>query len=636
MSRQTVLKCAHFTVFLFALHDYIKAATNHYGTISVVGPAFVNRDVTLKATPFYPWGCQVEWKYIIDGETQIRTMNLEFATRYSEDESFFLKWKATVAYNKSDFYAVCSTNTTTRTSMVSLNMTDIVGQCGTLVLLNPVVQGADVKLGYFPSDLSLWYKTFLTRTWKKNSKEIQLREGHYVEETVTAYLYTLTVLNYDHRNEGSYILECNSTETTDYVQLYITGRPNYPVLGPKFPDFKTTECIYVYAGSDMHCITKKGANPVQVELLLGQKSFVLAESKEIKGFYRFHNVHQQMAGLSRQNVTCLVSNAALETPYDVHGVLCNVEKGSTPVLTVPEFLDGESSTAICEVHNAIPAPAIEIRVSTILLTDVQQTDSFNRSSNTFTSRAKSTKTNKRWNGKEMCCYRGSKHDFGLTKISICVNISIKYPPSNLSIFVNKMHEENSNNVSVCFLNLTCETDASNPPCTIEWSSVKDDIRYLHNSNWTNGESGSFRSVSNVLFNVTKDMAGGTITCSTRCDHFPSHLNASYEISFSGSQLHDNDNRTFSSTSRFPVKKVIIGTAIFCGLCILFIIVIGRCVLLKWRKVNETNTIEIVENQSDTLSDNGVLHIETEGVQYAVVQRRAATQRNETNHMVTTA
>ncbi|XP_052805592.1 uncharacterized protein LOC128234974 isoform X2 [Mya arenaria] len=376
----------------------------------------------------------------------------------------------------------------------------------------------------------------------------------------------------------------------------------------------------------MHCITKKGANPVQVELLLGQKSFVLAESKEIKGFYRFHNVTQQMAGQSRQNVTCLVSNAALVTPYDVHGVLCNVEKGSPPMLTVPEFLDGESSTAICEVHNAFPAPAIEIRVSTFLLPDVQQTDSFNRSSNTFTSRAKVTKTNKRWNRKEMCCTRDSKHDFGLTKMSTCVNISIKYPPSDLFIFVNKMYE-NSNNVSVCFLNVSCETDASNPPCTIEWSSDKDEIRYLHNNNWTNGENGSFRSVSNVLFNVTKDMAGGTITCSTRCDHFPLHLNASYKISFSGSQPHDNDNQTFTSTSRFPVKKVLIGTAIFCGL--LFIIGIGRCVYLKRQKISAVNITENVENHSVPSSDNGVLHITTEGVQYAVVQRQAATRRTET-------
>ncbi|WAR15272.1 hypothetical protein MAR_005377, partial [Mya arenaria] len=40
----------------------------------------------------------------------------------------------------------------------------------------------------------------------------------------------------------------------------------------------------------------------------------------------------------------------------------------------------------------------------------------------------------------------------------------------------------------------------------------------------------------------------------------------------------------------------------------------------------------VENHSDTSSDNGVLHIATEGVlQYAVVQRQAATQRIETEN-----
>ncbi|XP_052803814.1 uncharacterized protein LOC128233951 [Mya arenaria] len=626
MPRQWMLICAQLAVLASALFGYISAAPNHYGTISVVGPAFVNREVTLKATPFYPWGCHVEWKYIIDGQTQVQTMDADFATRYSADESFFLKWKATVAYNKSVFYAVCSTNTSIRTNIVSLNMTDIVGKCGTLVLLNQVVQGEDVKLGYFPSDLSIWYETSLRRTWIKNSKELKLREGYNVEEELSAYLYTLTVLNFDKKDEGSYVLVCNATATTESVQLYILERPSYPVLGPKSPDFNTTECIYVYGGSDLYCKTENGTNPVQVELKLDQNSFVLAESKEIKGLYRFHDLYQQMAGLSRQNVTCLVSNPALETPYDVHGILCNVEKGTRPVITVPEFLDGESSTTVCEVHNAFPAPAIEIRVGTFLLADVQQTDSFNISSNTFTSRAKATKTNKTWNGKQMCCT--SKHDFGLTKIPICKNISIKYPPSDLSIYVDKKHIY-SNNVSVYILNMFCETDASNPPCTIEWESDNDNLRYVHINKWTDRENGSFRSVANVLYNVTKDMAGVTITCSTICDHFPSHLNASYAISFSGSQTFGNDNQTFSSTSRYPIDKVLLGTGVSCGFCILFIIGIGRYVLLKRRKVNAINTIEIVENHSDTSSDNGMLHIATEGVQYAVVHRQAATRWTET-------
>ncbi|WAR04732.1 hypothetical protein MAR_020101 [Mya arenaria] len=37
----------------------------------------------------------------------------------------------------------------------------------------------------------------------------------------------------------------------------------------------------------------------------------------------------------------------------------------------------------------------------------------------------------------------------------------------------------------------------------------------------------------------------------------------------------------------------------------------------------------VENHSDTSSDNGMLHIATEGVQYAVVHRQAATRWTET-------
>ncbi|XP_052819532.1 uncharacterized protein LOC128245434 isoform X1 [Mya arenaria] len=416
----------------FAVFGYICAAMYQYGTISVVGPAFENMEVTLKATPFYPWGCDVEWKYMLDGGTTFQTMNGPNIERYLEDGSFFLKWTASIEYNKSVFYAGCSTNTTIRTHMVSLDMTE---------------------------------------------------------------------------------------------------RPSYPVLGRKYPDFNTTECIYVYKGSDFYCKTENGTEPVQLFLLFGQKSYADDESKGIKGLYRINNVHQQMDGLSRRNVTCQVSYAALETPYEVHGILCNVEKGSLPVLTVPEFLDGENSTAICEVRDAIPAPLIEIRVGNVLLSDAQQIDSFNGSSHTFTSKTTVTKTNQVWDGKEMCCDRKSKDDFGLKDVSVCKNISIRYPPSELSMSVNKIHEY-SNNMSVCFLNMSCEMDVSNPPCIIEWSSDNDNLRYVYRNDWTNGQNGSSRFISNVCYNVTADMPGGTITCSTRCGHFPSVSDKSYTVSFS--------------------------------------------------------------------------------------------------------
>ncbi|XP_052786351.1 uncharacterized protein LOC128221790 [Mya arenaria] len=410
------------------------------------------------------------------------------------------------------------------------------------------------------------------------------------------------------------------------VQLYIQERPSYPILGPMPPDFNTTGCIYVYNGSDVYCKTENGTEPVHVALLIGHDSFVLTESKGNKGLYIFSNVHQQMAGLSRRNVTCQVSNAALETPYEVHGILCNVEKGSPPVLAVPEFLVGESSTAVCEVRDAIPAPAIEMHVGAVLLADVQQTDSFNTSSNTFTSRAKAKKINKSWNGNEMCCMRQSRDYLGLKAVSTCTNINMKFPPLDLSITANKIHEY-SKNVSVCFLNISCETNESNPPCRIEWSSDNDNITIVQSNNWTNGGNGSYRSVSNVLYTVTEDMAEGTISCATKCDHFPSNLNKDYKIFFSGKKCQDNDVQTFSSIFRNPVTNLLIGTGVFCGLCIVF--AIGRYIFLKRLKVNAINTVEIVENHSDTSSENDVIHISTEGVRYAVVQRQPGTQRIET-------
>ncbi|WAR30186.1 hypothetical protein MAR_003754 [Mya arenaria] len=57
----------------------------------------------------------------------------------------------------------------------------------------------------------------------------------------------------------------------------------------------------------------------------------------------------------------------------------------------------------------------------------------------------------------------------------------------------------------------------------------------------------------------------------------------------------------------------------------------RCIFLKRRKVSNIITIESVENHSetDTLADNDVSHITTEGVQLAVVQRQPAKKSIET-------
>ncbi|XP_052813046.1 uncharacterized protein LOC128245066 isoform X2 [Mya arenaria] len=527
----SLLRVRSFASFMSAPFGHVYDARNLYGTISVVGPAFVNREVILKATPYHPWRCDVAWRYLMDGYTKFQTMNGTDAKKYSENGSFFLKLNASIEYNRADFYADCLTNTTISTPMITLNMKDINGLCGALVILSPVVRGAEVKLGYFPSDQSLKRQTFTQRTWKKDTQKLQLREGSHEEELFSEYLYILKILNFREEDKGTYTLNCNSGGNTDSVQLHISERPSYPVLGPKYPDFNTTECIYVYAGSDFYCKTEKGTEPVQVELLIERDSFYLEKSKGNTSLYRFQNIHQQMDGQSRRNVTCQVLNAAIETPYEVHGILCNVEKGSRPVLTVPEEFHGERSTLVCEVRNAFPAPAIEIRVDKVLQVDVQQIDLFNGSIHTFTSTVTMEKMNKAWNGKRICCTVKPKYEFGLENVSACKNIDMKYPPSDLLMSVNNKPDYNGNGFD-CLLNLFCETNESNPPCAIEWSSDNDNLRYIYSSNWTNEEHGSYRSVSNVLYKVTEDMTEGTITCSTRCDHFPSHLYKDYTLSFS--------------------------------------------------------------------------------------------------------
>ncbi|XP_052786356.1 uncharacterized protein LOC128221794 [Mya arenaria] len=114
--------CLLTLIFDIGLFGFACSAGNQYGTVSVVGPAFVNREVTLKMIPFFPWGCDVEWRCIREGSRTFQTMTGTKVERYSEDGSFFFKWIASIEYENADFYAVCSTNTSIGTSMVSLNM----------------------------------------------------------------------------------------------------------------------------------------------------------------------------------------------------------------------------------------------------------------------------------------------------------------------------------------------------------------------------------------------------------------------------------------------------------------------------------------------------------------------------------
>ncbi|XP_052819871.1 uncharacterized protein LOC128245686 [Mya arenaria] len=221
MPRQWMLICAQLAVLNSALLDYVCAVENKYGTISVVGPAFVNRGVTLKATPFYPWRCKEEWYYIMEGGTQFQTMNGPNVTRYSEDGSFFLKWWPSIEYNRSEFCAGCSTNITIRTHMVPVHLKDIVGTCGALVILSPVVRGAVIKLGYFPSDYSLEHQTYTGRRWKNGFKKIELRTGSYAEKNVSEYLYILTIFSFGEKNEGTYTINCKSDSYTRILCTFI-------------------------------------------------------------------------------------------------------------------------------------------------------------------------------------------------------------------------------------------------------------------------------------------------------------------------------------------------------------------------------------------------------------------------------
>ncbi|WAR06248.1 hypothetical protein MAR_021617 [Mya arenaria] len=250
--------------------------------------------------------------------------------------------------------------------------------------------------------------------------------------------YFFTLINAkDVYNNTDFYAECayNPSMKSQIIELDLEVPQNSVVVGPQYGDFFKTKCVYADAGIDIFCKTDTEIDPVSVSFSVGGKVLpLLADGKEPE-LRKLDNTRlrlkKEMAG---SNLTCKVVYSANKAPVEFTAHLCYLEFGTGPALIEPSCFYGDDSTATCEMHNIRPVQKIEIRVNDRIL-KVQQQDEYDRSKNTFSSKATLKTASKEWNGTEMCCTsRIGNSNIGR---SICKPILMSCMPTNeqSSLFV---------------------------------------------------------------------------------------------------------------------------------------------------------------------------------------------------------
>ncbi|XP_052806655.1 uncharacterized protein LOC128235908 [Mya arenaria] len=319
-----------------------------------------------------------------------------------------------------------------------------------------------------------------------------------------------------------------------------------PVLGPQLEDFSTTNCIYGNSGHDIYCKTQGGTKPIQVFLTIGTRQYHLIENKIEPGLYEMnHTVSDPFTVFTKTNVICQVSNEVTPEPLIVSAFLCRSEKGDKPSLTVPHSFVGENSSTLCEVKHARPAPKLAIYVANVMVNNVHQKNTFNDSSNTFTSKVEIQNPSRHWNANQMCCVRRSivSND----SVQVCKNVTFEYPPFELIMVVHRAFESDE---TVQMLNISCNAVNSYPQCDISWGSKLPHVRPISTESRIDIRHHSYFSFSKAVFSLTKDDVNvGDIFCFTRCGTLNTYLLRTYNFSFPSYPL-----MSFNTSTKLKIQK----------------------------------------------------------------------------------
>ncbi|WAR06224.1 hypothetical protein MAR_021593 [Mya arenaria] len=257
-----------FTLFV----NFVTAneVVNNVGTISIIQPAFVNRRVTMKMTPYIMTNTIVKWKYSKDKNSGYISETSDSFQRNLNGSYYLTILNVSKSFNESYFVVEDTVTQKYISPFIQLKLEELRGPCGEVVLKNQIARlGTDVAISFYPSDVAIETGTSLRRSWLYYFENISLSSVSFSERKVSDYLFELTILNVSLSHAGRYGLKCNCWEAccvTNSEHLTVVEPPSKPELGPTTDDFSATNCIYVDADTHPYCKVMSGTPPLNIEL----------------------------------------------------------------------------------------------------------------------------------------------------------------------------------------------------------------------------------------------------------------------------------------------------------------------------------------------------------------------------------
>ncbi|WAR17775.1 hypothetical protein MAR_032369 [Mya arenaria] len=250
-------------------------------------------------------------------------------------------------------------------------------ECGNLLLLSSEIKyGTTVEVAYYPSDQRTFGNhPYNKRTWLKGvlQEPLHLRDNIYEEWKMSDYLYTLKIYNLNERKAGRYALKCERSmaSATNWLSIHVT------LIGPIWDD-----CVYGNADTTIYCNTSRTSGSTHVTFSKSQE-FTMTQHGRQTGVYAIELDVNTWRDHDGGFVICMVSNDAYVHDLKSTTKLCYMEKGSDPILNIPEYIHNENTTISGEVLNTRPPACIEIMVNNEDIIDAVQENLLNESSKTF-------------------------------------------------------------------------------------------------------------------------------------------------------------------------------------------------------------------------------------------------------------
>ncbi|XP_052806725.1 uncharacterized protein LOC128235981 [Mya arenaria] len=155
---------------------FVGDASGSCGSLTLMKPTFVDRNITLKFVPRHQWILNIVWKYTnewdVTSEHTVKGIEEHFLQNLGNGPNYqTMMFFADKSRNNSKLHVKCSDkNGKSSTNTVKLYLHEIRPECGNLVLLSPELKyGTNVEIAYYPSDFILAKENPSNneRTWLK-------------------------------------------------------------------------------------------------------------------------------------------------------------------------------------------------------------------------------------------------------------------------------------------------------------------------------------------------------------------------------------------------------------------------------------------------------------------------------------